>query len=77
MKKYTQKELKNLVSLGLAKNITNLSFEDVNAFRKEHNYIQIGYSSGVYGINGTLLEDIETKEKFVVTSRNSTLMQLV
>ena len=77
MRKYTQKELKNLVSLGMAENITNLSFDDGKTFRKEHNYTQIGYSSGVYGCNGALLEDINTGEKFVITARNSTLMQLV
>lgn len=77
MRKYTQKELKRLVSLGLAENITNLSFEDAQKFYKEHNYLQVGYSSGVYGCNGALLEDINTGEQFAITARNSTLMQLV
>lgn len=77
MRKYTQKELKRLVSLGLAKNITNLSFEDAQKFHREHNYSQAGYSSGVYGCNGALLEDINTGEQFAITARNSTLMQLV
>jgi len=77
MRKYTQKELKNLVSLGIAENITTLSFEDGETFRQNHNYTQIGYSSGVYGCNGALLEDIDTGEKFVITVRNSTLAQLV
>lgn len=77
MKKYTQKELKNLVSLGVAENITTLSFEDGKTFRQNHKYTQIGYSSGMYGCNGALLEDIDSGEKFVITARNSTLAQLV
>lgn len=77
MRKYTQKELKRLVSLGLAENITNLSFEDAQKFHREHNYSQVGYSSGVYGCNGALLEDMNTGEQFAITARNSTLMQLV
>lgn len=77
MRKYTQKELRELAYLGLAENITNLSFEDGQKFRKEHNYSQIGYSSGVYGCNGALLEDINTGDRFVICTRNSTLMQLV
>ena len=77
MRKYTQKQLKEFATLGFAKNITTLSFEDAQKFHKEHDYTQIGYSSGIYGCNGALLEDTKTREKFVICARNSTLFQLV
>ena len=37
---------------------------------------RVGYSSGVYGINGGLLQDTETGEQFAIIARNSTLMRL-
>ena len=47
----TQKELKRLVKLGVAKDITNSSSrKDI-----QEDYSQVGYSSGVYGCNGMLL----------------------
>ena len=77
MKKYSQNFLKEMAKEGIATDITNLSFEDSKKFRKEHDYTQIGYSSGVHGCNGALLKDLKTGEKFVITARNSTLAQLV
>lgn len=51
MRKYTQKELKNLVSIGAAVNLTNEPAERIPA-----RYEKIGYSSGIYGINGGLIQ---------------------
>lgn len=51
MEKMTQKELKRLVKVGAAKDITNSSSRrDI-----PEDYRQVGYSSGVYGCNGMLL----------------------
>ena len=33
-----------------------------------------GYSSGIYGINGGLLKDIDSGEFYVITTSNSTLL---
>lgn len=62
MEKYTQKQLKNLVKCGVAVDITNDNKRRIN------NYTQIGYSCGVYGCNGMLLQDA-TGKLFAITDR--------
>ena len=52
MKKYTQKELRKLVELGTALNLTKShNREDLG-----ERYEQVGYSKGIYGCNGKLLQ---------------------
>ena len=76
MKKYTLKQIKNFIAEGIAEDITNYSFEAVNTLRKENRLEKIGYSSGVYGINGGLLQDTESGKLYAIDARNATLMQL-
>lgn len=52
MKKMTQKELKSLVRTGAAKDVTNCGERTAIP----EGYRQIGYSCGVYGRNGMLLQ---------------------
>jgi len=52
MKRYTQRQLKNLVALGAAVDVTDAT--DRNAIPCY--YRKIGYSKGVYGLNGLLLQ---------------------
>lgn len=75
MRKYTQKELKNLVALGCAENINSYSFEEVQQLQQRP-LDKVGYSSGVYGINGGLIKDRNTGELFAITARNSALLQI-
>ena len=51
-KKYTQKQLKELVKIGKAIDITGKT----NAIKED--YAQIGYSNGVNGVNGVLFQGI-------------------
>lgn len=51
-KKYTQKQLKELVKIGKAIDITGKT----NAIKED--YTQIGYSNGVNGVNGVLFQGI-------------------
>lgn len=74
MRKYTQKEIKNFVALGLAENITNCSFEEANELRRR-GLEQVGYSCGTYGINGALFQD-DGGQLYAITARNSRLAQL-
>lgn len=67
MKKYTQKELKNLVNLGLAVDVTRAGEREAIP----ENYTQIGYSAGVYGCNGMLLKGLETGQLYAVTNRTT------
>lgn len=69
MKKYTLKEIKNLVALGAAVDITNAPF-NLGTYRRLD---PIGVSRGKYGMNGGLLRDNENGQLCAITSRNSAL----
>lgn len=71
MRKYTQKALRELVRLGAAEDITRLGFEEMRDFLHAHNLDRVGYSSGVYGINGGLLQDTQTGQLYAITARNT------
>lgn len=73
MRKYTQKELKNLVKIGAAQDLTGYSFQQMKEFLHGHKLDKIGISSGVYGINGGLLQDTENGSLYAITARNSAL----
>lgn len=75
-KRMTQKEIKRFVTLGMAEDITYLSFDACNALRKAHSFTTLNVSTGVYGMNGTLLKD-ENGKLYAITSRTSTLFQMV
>lgn len=68
MEKYTQKQLRNLVETGVAKDVTYASDN------KEipESYTQIGYSAGLYGCNGMLLRGA-SGQLYAVTSRSSAI----
>ena len=76
MKRITQKEIKRLVALGVAEDITYLSFDTFNALRKAHSFTTLNVSTGVYGMNGALFKD-ESGKLYAITSRTSTLFQMV
>ena len=74
MKKYTQKELKNLVALGVAEDITRGDNETRDAIiSAEDYYIQIGYSTGIYGCNGMLLQGHKTGKLYAITARTTAI----
>lgn len=69
MIRYTQKQLKALVKQGLAKDVTRA---------KERNeipepYRQVGYSRGLYGCNGMLLQGCNTYNLYAVTARTTAI----
>lgn len=69
MIKYTQKELKQAVKLGLAIDITT-----DDSIVNEH-MTMVGYSVGVYGLNGALLKGDETGENYAICARSSNLFK--
>lgn len=71
MRKYTLRELKNLVCCGMAHDLTNAPATEVKEQWKHCE--KIGYSSGIYGINGGLIQNTETGEYYAITARNSNL----
>ena len=76
MKRMTQKEIKRFVALGMAEDITYLSFDACNALREAHNFTTLNVSTGVYGVNGALFKD-ENGKLYAIISRTSTLFQMV
>lgn len=72
MKKYTLKALKNLIESGAARDITN----ETNIFDVlPKRYEKIGYSAGIYGINGGLIK-AENGDLYVIKARNSNLFRV-
>lgn len=64
----TQKELKRLVRVGAAKDVTDSSSRNDIPER----YSQAGYSSGIYGCNGMLLRG-ESGQLYAVCARTTAI----
>lgn len=73
MRKHTQKQLRELVRLGCAEDYTHKPSEYIYTLRRLD---KIGYSSGVYGLNGGLVEDMETGTLYAIIGRCANLFIL-
>lgn len=73
MRKYTQKELHQLVRLGVAEDYTNKPSDYIRTLNRLD---KVGYSTGVYGINGGLVQDTETGTLYAIIGRCSNLFIL-
>lgn len=70
MRKYKQKDLRDLVRLGAAEDYTNKPSECAYIlYRME----KVGYSMGIYGINGGLVQDQETGKLYAIIGRCTNL----
>ena len=76
MRKYTQREIKNLVADGIAEDITRRSFSEIQQLRTAEDIEKVGYSSGTYGINGGVLKSQTSGKIYAITARASALFQL-
>ena len=74
MKKYTLREIKDFVKIGIASDITNYSNAEMREFLKAHDTEKIGYSAGINGITGGLLQDRNNGEMYAITARNAALL---
>lgn len=74
MRKYKLSELKKLIRCGMAHDLTNATAAEVMEQWKHAE--KIGYSTGVYGINGGLIQNTETGEYYAITARNSNLFRI-
>ena len=74
MKKYTQRQLKDLVKNGAA---IDISYADNNKrveIEKEENGLnKIGYASGIYGCNGLLFIGCNSKKLYAITGRTTAI----
>ena len=73
MRKYTQKELRQYVQLGIAEDYTNKPSDYIYTLNRLD---KVGYSTGVYGINGGLVQDPETGTLYAIIGRCSNLFIL-
>lgn len=73
MRKYTQKQLRELVRLGVAEDYTNKPSEYIYTPRRLD---KVGYSAGVCGINGGLVGDAATGQLYAIIGRCSNLFIL-
>lgn len=71
MKQYTKKQLREFVRLGLAVDLTEAKPEKLPA-----SYTKVGYSQGIYGINGGLIWDDVNGGYYVILARNSLLFRV-
>ena len=76
MRKYTQREIKNLVAAGIAEDITRRSFSEIQQLRTAASLEKVGYSSGTYGINGGVLKNQTSGKLYAITARTSALFQI-
>ncbi len=73
MTKYTLRNLQNLVLVGSAIDLTHChNYSDVKEPLR-----QVGYSVGVYGCNGALLQGVETGNLYVIAGRTAALFMFV
>lgn len=78
MRKYTKKELKHIIELGLTVDITTLDSKEIEKICKKEQYMeQVGYCCGIYGVSGCMLKGYKTNAYYVITSRNSNLFRFV
>lgn len=74
MVKYTQKQLRGMLSWGLAMDISTIGCEDAKTLKKEEGGIfQVGYSGGVYGCNGMLLQGYKTGQLYIIVGRTQAI----
>lgn len=74
MTKYTQKQLKEMVKLGVATDISYADGEKRDDILKvEGRLTQIGYASGVYGCSGMLIKGYNTGTLYAITGRTQAI----
>lgn len=74
MTKYGQRELKAMVRSGAAVDISNHDNIARHELEARERYLdKIGYSSGIYGLNGGLLKGHESGTLYAITGRTTAL----
>lgn len=72
MTKYTQKQLRAMVADGITENITNADNNVREELEKKEGWLrQVGYSTGVYGCNGMLLQGRNSGTLYAITARTN------
>lgn len=77
MRRYTQHELSGLVRAGIAADISIYDHLQASALHQAADLVQIGYSRGIYGCNGALLQDRRTGALYAIIGRTTALFTLI
>ena len=76
--KTSKRELLAYASSINAINLNEYSFEEIEALRKNEEYLEeVAYSIGTYGVTAYLCQGHKTKQYYVVPSRSTTLFQVM
>ena len=74
MIKFTQKQLREMVTNGIAEDISRGTNETRNEIESAEGWLsQVGYASGVYGCNGMLFKGRNTGKLYAITSRTQAI----
>nr|DAM34693.1 MAG TPA: hypothetical protein [Caudoviricetes sp.] len=76
-RRYTQRELRGLVRAGIAADISAWDHVQASALHQAADLVRIGYSRGVYGCNGALLQDRRTGAQYAIIGRTIALFTLI
>lgn len=75
MIRYTRRELKKLASSGEARDISEFRFKACEALvDSEGSFTKIGYSAGLYGINGGVMKGDSSGALYVIIGRTMSLL---
>ena len=74
VKTYTKKQIKSLVNLGLAVDLTQYRLKARDKVINDEKYLElIGIAKGIYGINAKLLRGATSGNLYAITDRTSAL----
>lgn len=73
MTKYTLKQLKEMVTSGIATDLTHSGMSEYEELIAKGGYTQVGFASGIYGCNGKLLKGLKDNKLYAITSRTTAL----
>ena len=74
MRRYSKKELKKMIASGVVIDLTHATIKDYHKIIQEcGGYIQIGYSSNIYGCTGKVLKGLKNNQIYVITAQTAAL----
>lgn len=73
MTRYTLKQLKEMVTSGIAADLTHSGMNEYEELIAKGGYTQVGFSSGIYGCNGKLLKGLKDGKLYAITARSSAI----
>lgn len=71
-----QKEIKEMIKTGIAFDVNTLSDERIDELLKTARR-EVAYSTGTYGVNGLLFQDVETGRLYAVPNRSTNLFRFL